>query len=261
MFQEVERTYRTAQEEELTWNINFLKIMIIILLISSCSLLVYLIFHSILFRFPGIYGIFFLENSISTFFMTVFNIIATYVTYPITIVLAIIFIKLIKYFPRKEKRKLLAAAIILLSVLGLSIIFGLIRAIYFVSAEWPTVFEGYNRLNTANIIISFFKDYLAFALAMIMLSLLLGKQKRSGGYVGYTPITPYLQLSLTAIWLVLVIIYYSIFENHIVGKLVITTAVFACVTSAMMIAMYAEILVKLKNVNIPQIIVTKEKLP
>jgi len=168
---------------------------------------------------------------------------------------------LIKYFPREEKRKLLATAIILLSVLGLSIIFGLIRSIYLVSADWSTIIEGYSRLSAASTIIFFFIDYLALALAMIMLGLVLGKQKKSGGYGGNTPRTPVIQLSLTAIWLVLIIIYYSIFDNLVGEKLIITIAVFACVTSAMMIAMYAEILVKLKNINIPQIITSKEKLP
>ncbi len=260
MYQEEQRSYRTALEEELTWNIKFLKIMVIILLVSSCALLIFLVMHSIYVRFPGSYGALYIDDLLSTFFMTIFSVAATYVTYPLAIILAIIFIKLTKYFPREEKGKLLAAAIILLSVLGLGIIFGLIRAIYFVSADLADLFEGFLKLNRASTIIFFFNDYLALALAMIMLSLVLGKQKRSGGYVGNTPITPTIQLSVTAIWLVLIIIYYSIFDKLVGEKLMITIAVFACITSAMMIAMYAEILVKLKNINIPQIVASKEKL-
>lgn len=259
MFEEESKSYRTAMEEGLEWNIKFLKIMVIILLISSCSLLIFLVMHSIYVRYPGLYGLY-IDFTISTFFMTIFNIAATYVTYPVVIILAIIFIKLIRYFPRIEKRKLLAAAIMLLSLLGLSIIFGLIRAIYFVSTDFSSFYDGFMRLNRASSIIFYFNDYLALALAMIMLYLVLEKQKKSDGYVGNKPITPIIQLSLTAIWLVLVIIYYSILKSLADAKLVITISVFACVTSAMMIAMYAEILVKLKNINIPQIISTKEKL-
>jgi len=77
MYQEVERSYRTAQEEELKWNIKFLKIVLIILLVSSCSLLLFLVMHSIFVRYPGSYGAYYIDNSISTFFMTIFGIVAT----------------------------------------------------------------------------------------------------------------------------------------------------------------------------------------
>ncbi|NHJ32727.1 MAG: sodium/proton-translocating pyrophosphatase [Asgard group archaeon] len=259
MYQEEQRTYRTALEEELKWNLNFLKIVIIILLVSSCSLLLYLVMHSIYVRSPGIYTIYY-SDEISYFFFSIFGVVALYLVTPLIFMLFIVFIRMTRIFPREDKKILLAAAILQLSAFGTNIIFAITRSIYAVSTVSPMSYEGYIRMQNAHIISSFFIDYLSIVIAMILLSIVLVKQKRNAGYTGNKLITPLVASPLLAIWLIFVIIYYIVYKDIGGGKIVKSVSVLACLTSAVIIAMYTEILLNLRKINIPQIIAMREKL-
>ena len=234
--------------------------MIIILLISSCSLFFYLIMHAIFIREPGAYGLFF-DNHFVYFFMNIFGIVAFYGVYPILFLLFIIFLRMARLFPRKAKGKLLAAAFLQLSALGINILFSLIRTIrYGLASVIPMSYDSYQRISSANIILGFFIDYLTITIAMLLLSITLVEQKTNAGYTGNALIAPLVVLPLTGIWLILVMIHYIIYEIVATGILAIIISAIASLTSVVMIAMYAEILVKMQEINSQQIITAKEKI-
>jgi len=260
MFQEVERTYRTALEEELTWNINFLRITIIILIISSGSLFMYFLLHSIFTTDPYrfFYGLIYFERSISSAFSNVFYGVSAVLQYPAILMIAIILIKITRNLTEENKRKLNIIAILFLSILGINLIFTVIRGIFYVYTYYTT--KAYDIFNIISYYFTFYSDYLIITIAVIILSLTLNGFKKFQGNTENIIITPFIQGITFAIWFICTIIYQILiridYPNGV--KLSVTTVVFSCLFAASMTATFAELLVNIGKINIPQIIATKE---
>lgn len=235
-----------------------LKITFIGLIVSSSVLLVFFLLMAIFSQYPLAYTLGYYVFGARFTFTYVFYNAAIMIQYPLIIVQVFVLLNIARKIPPENRTKLYVGCLLLVSLVGVKILIYMVMGAFFfsVSDEAQRVL-----LNLEHFFV-FFTDYLVIATTMIMLGLTINGFEKNNGHSGKKIITPFIQGAVLFIWVIFDIVSVPTdFTREQPGNYTfrILLGILSCLYAVSLIATNIELLVKLGNINIPQIITTKEK--
>jgi hypothetical protein len=118
--------------------------------------------------------------------------------------------------------------------------------------------QRYYRIITSMLYIRIFLQFLAPATSVFLVGLVFSELRRVNGYTSHLMVVPTVQFILVFIWIVLTILIYTV-PSMSGRKMAITHAVLDCVTAAVGLGIFTELLVKSYKLRPEEIINFKLK--